>query len=115
MTETLCQLIVDQHEGKKLAVPVAGEQVWFWFRELDSQRTGNGFGPNPLGFEAIHAWSQVRGVRLLQWQVDAIVRMDLKRRQILSKREDDEAKPEEPKVSLRPLSSRLFDALFGGR
>ncbi|EHK78079.1 hypothetical protein SM0020_10385 [Sinorhizobium meliloti CCNWSX0020] len=36
--------------------------------------------------------------------------MDLKRREIMAPK--DEPEPEKPKVSERPLSARLFDALF---
>ena len=82
---------------------------------MDSQRTGNGYGPNPIGFEAINAWSQVRGVRLLQWQVDAIIRMDLKRREVLSKSNDDSEVPEEPTtISAQPLTSKSMAYLFPG-
>ncbi|WP_267899249.1 hypothetical protein RWA01_05280 [Sinorhizobium meliloti] len=37
--------------------------------------------------------------------------MDLKRREIMAPK-DEETEPEKPKVSERPLSARLFDALF---
>ncbi|WP_424540748.1 phage tail assembly chaperone [Sinorhizobium medicae] len=110
MIDRLCKLIVDQHEGKKLAIPAAGQQVWWWFRELDSQRTGNGYGPNALGFQAIGEWARLRGLVLKQWQLDAILAMDLKRREIMAPK--DELEAEKPKVSERPLTARLFDALF---
>ncbi|NNU66527.1 hypothetical protein G9X67_14710 [Rhizobium sp. WYCCWR 11152] len=90
---------------------MAGEQVWYWFRELDCQRTGNGFGANAIGFPAIGEWSRLRGVVLLQWQLDAIVAMDLKRREVMAQKAVDRDAPEQ-KVSERPLTSRLFDAIF---
>lgn len=90
---------------------MAGEQVWYWFRELDSQRTGNGFGANAIGFQAIGEWSRLRGVTLLQWQLDAIIAMDLKRREVMAQKVIDKEEPEQ-QVSERPLSSRLFDAIF---
>ncbi|TAV98506.1 hypothetical protein ELI24_08970 [Rhizobium ruizarguesonis] len=94
-----------------MAVPVAGEQVWYWFRELDCQRTSNGFGPNALGFQAIGEWSRLRGITLLQWQLDAIIAMDLKRREVVAQKAVDKEEQEQ-QVSERPLSSRLFDAIF---
>ncbi|WP_420882158.1 phage tail assembly chaperone [Rhizobium gallicum] len=112
MTARLCQLIVDQHEGRKVIVPAAGEQVWFWFRELDCQRTGNGFGPNAIGFQAIGEWARLRGLVLKQWQLDAIIAMDLKRREVIAKKDENQEEAEKPKVSERPLTSRLFDAIF---
>ncbi|WP_416066110.1 hypothetical protein ACK9YZ_07085 [Rhizobium sp. ZK1] len=90
---------------------MAGEQVWYWFRELDSQRTGNGFGANAIGFQAIAEWSRLRGVTLRQWQLDAIVAMDLKRRELMAQKAVEKEEPEQ-QVSERPLSSRLFDAIF---
>ncbi|MBX4872708.1 hypothetical protein HJA89_07305 [Rhizobium bangladeshense] len=92
-------------------MPVAGEQVWYWFRELDSQRTGNGFGANAIGFQAIGEWSRLRGVALRQWQLDAILAMDLKRREVMAQKAADKEETEN-KVSDRPLTSRLFDAIF---
>jgi len=91
-------------------VPAAGEQVWYWFRELDSQRTGNGYGPNALGFQAIGEWARLRGLVLMQWQLDAILAMDLKRREVLAPK-DKQPEPEQ-QVSERPLTARLFDAIF---
>ncbi|WP_027685055.1 phage tail assembly chaperone [Rhizobium leguminosarum] len=91
-------------------MPVAGEQVWYWFRELDCQRTSNGFGPNAIGFQAISEWSRLRGVTLKQWQLDAIIALDLKRRELAAKQ--IEKPEEEQQVSERPLTSRLFDAIF---
>jgi hypothetical protein len=106
----LCKLIADQHEGKKLRIPVAGEQVWFWFRELDSQRTGNGYGANAIGFTAIKSWADLRNIRLKPWQLDALIAMDLKRRATLVTK--DETPEDKPAVSERPLTARLFEALF---
>ncbi len=90
---------------------MAGEQVWYWFRELDCQRSGNGFGMDPIGFPAIAEWARLRGVALKQWQIDAIVAMDLKRREIAAQKAIEKEEPEQ-QVSERPLSSRLFDAIF---
>nr|WP_282576359.1 hypothetical protein [Sinorhizobium meliloti] len=77
---------------------------------MDSQRTGNGYGPNALGFQAIGEWARLRGLVLKQWQLDAILAMDLKRREVMAPKAEPEA--EKPHVSERPLTSRLFDALF---
>jgi hypothetical protein len=42
--------------------------------------------------------------------LDAILAMDLKRREVMAPKAEPEA--EKPHVSERPLTSRLFDALF---
>ncbi|WP_080664286.1 phage tail assembly chaperone [Sinorhizobium meliloti] len=93
-----------------MTVPAAGQQVWFWFQELDAQRTGNGYGPNALGFVAIAEWARLRGLVLKQWQLDAILALDIKRRQVMAPKDEEPEKAEV--VSERPLTSRLFDALF---
>jgi hypothetical protein len=49
-------------------------------------------------------------VTLKQWQLDAILNLDLKRREMAAKQ--TEKAEEKQDVSARPLSSRLFDALF---
>ncbi|HEV7435349.1 MAG TPA: hypothetical protein VGO22_10820 [Pseudorhizobium sp.] len=91
-------------------MPPAGEEVWGWFRELDCQRQGNGFGMNALGFREIKAWSDLRQVDLEPWQLDAIIALDLKRRAVAAEKTAPEKKTDD--VSTRPLTSRLFDALF---
>ncbi|MHC2298146.1 hypothetical protein ACVJBD_002352 [Rhizobium mongolense] len=44
--------------------------------------------------------------------MDAIIAMDLKRREVMAKKDEDRDEAEKPKVSERPLTSRLFDAIF---
>lgn len=105
--------MADQAAGKAIKIPAAGEQVWYWFRELDCQRTGNGYGPNALGFREIKAWCDLREISLLPWQLDAIIALDLKRRSIAAEKPEPGKEAEE--VSKRPLTSRLFDALFPNR
>lgn len=97
-----------------MRVPAAGEQVWQWFREMDCQRSGTGFGVNPIGFRSIAAWAALREVNLLPWQIDAIIAMDMKRMSLLNAPPDG-AKEEQENVSARPLTGRLFDALFPGK
>ncbi len=93
-------------------MPAAGQQVWFWFQELDAQRTGNGYGPNALGFVAIAEWARLRGLVLKQWQLDAILALDIKRREVMAPKVEEQPEPEKSQVSERPLTARLFDALF---
>ncbi|ULJ73590.1 hypothetical protein L2W42_08465 [Rhizobium gallicum] len=44
--------------------------------------------------------------------MDAIIAMDLKRREVIAKKDENQEEAEKPKVSERPLTSRLFDAIF---
>lgn len=67
---------------------------------------------NAIGFREIKAWSDLRGIDLLDWELDAILALDLKRRSVACTKTDDKPKQE---VSSRKLTSKLFDALFPGR
>lgn len=110
--------MADQHAGKKVVVPEAGRQVWEWFRELDKQRTiTRDFGGavfHPIDFKEIAAWSGLRGITLLQWQIDAILEMDMKRR-VLAVEKADEAQSGEVVVTDQPMTKSLFRSIFGGK
>lgn len=67
---------------------------------------------NALGFREIKAWADLREISLLPWELDAILALDLKRRAVAATKKDDKPKDE---VSIRPLTCRLFDALFPSR
>lgn len=67
---------------------------------------------NALGFREIKAWADLREITLLPWQLDAILALDLKRRAIAATKAADKPKDD---VSTRPLTTRLFDALFPGK
>lgn len=68
---------------------------------------------NALGFREIQAWANLREISLLPWQLDAILALDVKRRTIAAEAPDD--KPKEAVVASRPLTARLFDAIFPNR
>lgn len=51
-------------------------QILEWFWELHAGRTGNGFGPDPITWPAIDAWSRVTGTDLQPWEVRALIRLD---------------------------------------
>jgi hypothetical protein len=80
---------------------------------LDSQRTGNGYGPNALGFQAIADWCRLRSIRLLQWQLDAILEMDIARRSVLAEAAP-ESEPAAPTISKQPLTAKAMSYLFPG-
>ncbi len=89
--------------------------MWFWFRELDSQRQGNGYGMNSLGFREIKAWADLRELSLLPWHLDAILALDIKRRSVAATTAQAETEKPQAEVSKRSLTSKLFDALFPDR
>ncbi len=104
----------DQLDGKKTRVPVAGRHVWDWFWRLDRTREGTGYGINPLQPVQIAAWFKLRQIQPLPWHLDAIERLDTTRMRVyFEKREVESSPSKQTEVSERPLTSKLFDALFG--
>lgn len=57
-------------------LPYATEHIWGWFSELHQARTGSGFAPNPITYEAIYAWSQLSGAIPTPWEVSVIKAID---------------------------------------
>ena len=57
-------------------IPKEGLHLWNWFWELSSGRGSNGFGPLPLAFSEIEAWTRLRGVSLRPREVGIIKRLD---------------------------------------
>lgn len=53
---------------------MAGVLAAFW--ALDAGRSANGFGPNPLAWSDIEAWSRLTETALDGWEIDALRRMD---------------------------------------
>jgi len=57
-------------------LPKRGAYIFRWFADLSAQRAyGNGY-PQALGFTEILAWQNLTGVRMMQWELDALLRMD---------------------------------------
>lgn len=54
---------------------------------------------------------KVRRIQLEQWQVDALLEMDIRRRTVLMEQTGVQTDKPDP-VSERPLSPSLFDAIF---
>ncbi|MGO7779487.1 hypothetical protein ACC808_10495 [Rhizobium ruizarguesonis] len=77
---------------------------------MDRARAGTGFGINPIAWQEIDAWARLRKLNLSQWEIDALISLDSLRVELFYvKNKPDE---EEQKISERPLTTRLFDALF---
>lgn len=79
------------------------------FLELSGQRTGTGYGPNPIQFTELQAWMMVTGRTLLPWEVRAILAMD----RMFLVRSAELAKPADQQTVEQPLTPTLFDGMFG--
>lgn len=78
---------------------------------MDRARTGTGFGINPIAWQEIDAWAHRRKVEPSQWEIDALISLDALRMELFYASKADPVE-ETPPVSERPLTARLFDALF---
>ncbi|MGY2048914.1 phage tail assembly chaperone [Methylobacterium sp. JK268] len=92
-------------------MPPAGAHLWRWFWDLSAQRTGSGFGPNPLQFSEICAWQALAGVRMKTWERRSILKMDETFLVEQGRRIETGAKDEE---ALGPnLTPEMMDKAFG--
>lgn len=82
---------------------------------MDRTREGTGYGINPLQPAQIQAWFQMRQIIPMTWHLDAIERMDALRMKMYFEKREESSKKTKDEVSARPLTSRLFDALFSGK
>lgn len=56
-------------------LPECAAYVWMWFFELNGRRT-YGMSMNPITWPDIDAWARLKGVRLKQWEMDALTGID---------------------------------------
>jgi hypothetical protein len=57
-------------------LPSGCKLLWDTFLELHNAR-GGGMGPAPISWRDLHAWQEMRGVRLTPWEVDTVMAMDM--------------------------------------
>lgn len=57
-------------------LPFGAEYVWSWFCELSRARPHGFDGPLALRWEAVSAFFDLIGVRPLEWEIRAIIRLD---------------------------------------
>lgn len=50
--------------------------LWGWFQELSATRGSNGFGPNPITYTEIGAWSRLTGRLIRPTEVRLIMTLD---------------------------------------
>lgn len=62
------------HDGPEL--PLEAMHVWNWYREIEGSRSSNGYGPNPLSFYDIRAWSELSGQAIRASEFRLIVMLD---------------------------------------
>ena len=96
--------LVEQHEKRlemnpNLLIPISGapqrpefdlgiDVVYLWelFLELGSSREV-GMGQNPIYYREIYAWSRLTGIKLSNWEIQLLRKMDAKYLHTISKLE----------------------------
>jgi hypothetical protein len=50
--------------------------VWEWYVALSNTRGSSGFGPNPIGWRDIEAWSAVTGIHPAPFEVECLMEIE---------------------------------------
>jgi hypothetical protein len=94
-------------------VPWAGARVWGLFLRLHEGRDAGSFGPSPITYEAMEAFSAITGEPLRPWETDIIRSLDREWLKAAAAKLESGNAVSVPTRS-RPMSPALFDAVFGG-
>lgn len=103
-------------------VPPAGQRVWGIFLDLNATRGSNGFGPLPIAYSEIAAWSSLREP-VRPFELDIIRALDEAMLKAATERAQDTGpstlaadlkRMAARNVSTRKLTPGLFDAIFSG-
>lgn len=73
-------------------LPECLTQVWYWFLQLNSQRTNNGFGVNPITNQDMWFFFQLEGIEPEPWELDLIRRFDRVALDVANKQKNKETK-----------------------
>lgn len=57
-------------------MPAECVHLWRWFVELSAARGSNGWGPNPISYLDIEAWSRLTRTIINPAEVRAIIALD---------------------------------------
>lgn len=63
-----------QRQRGSLPAPVL--HLWEWWTELAHGRRSGGFGPEPIGWSDIDAWSRLTGSRPRPHEIGVLMRLD---------------------------------------
>lgn len=76
MQDLLQEALRQSLRGNAATIPAGGHLFWRWFNDLNRTRTGNGYGPNPIGHAEIDAYAKLYRWPLEPRHVDMILAMD---------------------------------------
>lgn len=92
-------------------VPFAGQRIWGIFLAVNATRGSNGFGPSPIAYAEIAAFSRLYREPIRPWELTILRELDATFLKAVAKRGSTET-PAAPEVDARPLSPALFATLF---
>jgi len=58
-------------------IPIGAVHIWAAFIRLHNRRGSSGFGPSPILWSDIEAFSRLSGIRLDPWEIEIIEDLDL--------------------------------------
>lgn len=61
---------------QQIEFPYTLISVWNAFGELNSTRSNNGFGPSPISYLEISAWSTLTNNHLSSWEIKVLKMLD---------------------------------------
>lgn len=57
-------------------LPEVFEEVWYWFLKLNSRRSSNGMGINPISYLELKAFFYLIDYKPSDWEIEAIELLD---------------------------------------
>lgn len=75
---------------QRVYIPLEGQHLWEWFWELNTARTSNGWGANPIGYEQIQTWASLTGTITRPSEIRVLRAMDEQWMMMMSKKPDKE-------------------------
>lgn len=67
---------IQPDELKVTEPPEGAAVVWNYYNALATRRTYGQAGPQPITWEAMHAWQSVSQLRLRPWELRAVLALD---------------------------------------
>lgn len=78
-------------------MPDCLKHVWYWFLQLNSQRTSNGFGINPITNQDMWFFFQLEGIEPESWEINLIRQFDRVVMEIHSQQQEENKTPKKKK------------------
>lgn len=77
--------------------PIEMQQQWEFFVDLHNKRTSNGFGLNPVSWEAMHSYFNLIGYHPMEWEIKLISKLDAIALSAYAKEQERNQKKQEQK------------------